>query len=535
MFEKIKAWLNRIEDNHNYKYIKEDNSDINENIKNEDGKSLSAIQQVLKPLKESFIEKVIKDNLLLKDVPSQYNKDFEVLAYVGQNEGILHLLENNLAEDVIRFAVKQKIKLTKTMRNNLGLSKLSRNEIFYLVENGEVNFLQWIPDEYQNDKEMIFSFLKTQKKDYLLINKNLRNDFDFNFRLLKESVDFYYNFSDELKENEVFVELVMKEDKYTWLPEKYQKNKIYAKKILEKCGLNFKHLDKSLKSDEELIDIALESNRFAIKDMPDVRADDEKMKKIIDKYSGIYQYGSVKLREDFNLAKRELERNFTSIKFVEGDLKDNFELFLEAVKKNGAAIEYSKINGELRKNLEIAKIAVRDSIYAYRYFSEEIKSNPLIIDIALKNKSLYPENLYKAIPDSVLANSELAKRFLPEAARYIWSKLNEDITENKELVLSYLEKDANIYVFLSEKLKKDNDIILKIIEQHPYSILHLSEEIVTSKEFLKKYKSLITENKDTLGDIYEFMLKQERVNNLTDRLEAQPKASDNISTSRKKI
>jgi hypothetical protein len=115
----------------------------------------------------------------------------------------------------------------------------------------------------------------------------------------------------------------------------------------------------------------------------DIKNNFEIVKLVVQIYGLFLEYASEEFQNNFEIVKLAVQNDGYALKYASNELKNNFEIVKIVVQKYAGALRYA--SDELKNNFEIVKIAVQNNGYALRYASDELKNNIDIVKLAIQN------------------------------------------------------------------------------------------------------------------------------------------------------
>jgi len=126
------------------------------------------------------------------------------------------------------------------------------------------------------------------------------------------------------------------------------------------------------------------------------------------------------------------------------------------------------IHTKFRDDKEIAKIVLSKDGTQLSYFSDRIKRDEKLIDIAISNNGL-------AIKDckirNVINSKELALKTI-ETTPYAIQYFSKNIRKDEEVMLSAIKKISSTYKFIYPTLKHKKSFLLKVVKQKPTTLYY---------------------------------------------------------------
>ena len=114
----------------------------------------------------------------------------------------------------------------------------------------------------------------------------------------------------------------------------------------------------------------------------DIKNNFEIVKLVVQIYGLFLEYASEELKNNFEIVNIAVQKDGSALKYTSNELKNNFEIVKIAVQKYAGALRYA--SDELKKNFKIVKLAVQNSGYALNYASPDLQNNIELIKLATK-------------------------------------------------------------------------------------------------------------------------------------------------------
>lgn len=106
---------------------------------------------------------------------------------------------------------------------------------------------------------------------------------------------------------------------------------------------------------------------------------------------------------------------------------------------------YENIEDEYKDDVNLALIALKQNIFAYNHFTQEIRENEKII-------FCFSQQMLKIMHMLIIFKAEsISDNYLLTIPKFL--------REDKEIVIEILKKNSNNFKYLSDELKKDKDIL----------------------------------------------------------------------------
>lgn len=272
----------------------------------------------------------------------------------------------------------------------------------------------------------------------------------------------------------------------------------------------FKLLPKNLQLDKNFIIKSITYNYEIFKLVDEIFKDDPEvvlhainLHTIIEKNKRSYnsvrkdsplKYASDNIKNNYKIVFEAVKRDGDSIHFASIELKNDTDILLESIKSGGGLSSFTKLPLILQTRDNLL-IAVKIGFSSLDDLSSEfIRDKQVILEI-VKN---YGDDLFNVIPEFkdsfeiVLA----AVNNRGSALKYA----SDNIKNNKEIVTAALKNNGLALEFASDELKNDLQIVKLAIENAPKSIQFASSHLKNMKELAL---IAILLNKDTFEYISE--------------------------------
>lgn len=349
-----------------------------------------AFNQLGDDLKENSIVQdfvLEKNGLSFQYFNDRYKRDKEyILNKIGLSTEaalMLKFVDESLIGD--EELLKASCKVSMSAHKWLDDDKWNKNSEWYkkiaAYNYGTIHFM---PVEIKSSVEMCKAFLEIDMRSFNM-------------------------FSDEMKANRAVQEYALKKDGYVFniFPDRFKCDKNYIKKMLSDCWdksdarsyMIFAVCDE-LQNDQELINLAIERNRFVFEEMfPKDKWSKELFEEYLKVNPHIFKYVPEELKNDRDLIKSILSGGYN-----------------DAARKN-----YFK-QSSFYEDLEFAREVAAESSYpfVYRYLKPEFKADHKVITNALANSpkvlsSISKEHITPEMNDLIRkAESDLEKLLIDE-------------------------------------------------------------------------------------------------------------------------
>ena len=195
-----------------------------------------------------------------------------------------------------------------------------------------------------------------------------------------------------------------------------------------------------------------------------------------------------KFRDDRDIMLQCVRDNVDNLKYVSSELKDNKEFILNILKNNNvfvisggeevdgepiafhSVIILNNVSERLRNDKDIVSESIKSDSRNIKFMADELKNNK---DFILE-----------------ITNNSKGEWFIENYIRHVFSTeekpslayLPKKFQDNKEIVLSMIEKDVDNLKFVSDRLKNDNDFIVKALKINTSSENFLKENLINNKD-----------------------------------------------------
>jgi hypothetical protein len=288
-----------------------------------------------------------------------YNNDYEVMYNSVIKDGcLLKYGSDNIKNN-------KSIVLSAVNQNGLALEYASD----YLKEDKEI-----ILKAVGNNGMIIENILIEKKKKSIHM---IINDHDI-FRVAIQSNGLSLKFaSDELKDSMEIVEKAVIQNGLAlqYASDRLKDNKIIVNTAIKQNGLALQYASDRLKSRVKIIIRAVKQNGLALQYVPEyikTRAIEITGVAIRNNISAI-NYSTIKLNDLPRVSFLIYNYNVELIKYVDYDIKNNYDVILYCVKQNGLLLEFA--SEKLKMNKDIVIAAIKQNLLAYKFIGSDFYYN----------------------------------------------------------------------------------------------------------------------------------------------------------------
>jgi len=169
--------------------------------------------------------------------------------------------------------------------------------------------------------------------------------------------------------------------------------------------------------------------------------------------------------------------------------KNDIDVVMAACKDSGYAIKYASEN--LRSNKELARIVLRNQGLQLSCFSDVIKKDKELVEIAVKSNGYAFRDA-----SSDLKNDRNYVLYLAEKDSIVFGLSSDEIKSDFELIQKFLPRNQTLYYELPKELRSNKDLAIKSIERGGLAVfLCLSDELKKDKEFILNCIDLVIETR----------------------------------------
>lgn len=216
-------------------------------------------------------------------------------------------------------------------------------------------------------------------------------------KILKADNSLFKGLNKELKNNEVFIEDLIK-NKVNIFPFIKNKNKLFFLSLENNMDENYKFLSNDLKEDSEILDkllsVKIGNKNWFINATQKLKENKELILRVVEQNGWSIQYISKNLKKDIEIANKAIEKDARAFQYLDESLRNNKELAIKTVKKNPHML--SDCSKSLKNDKEVVWEAVNNNEYAFNNASKEIlktyKHDPQfflkLVGIELNNKKI---------------------------------------------------------------------------------------------------------------------------------------------------
>ena len=289
------------------------------------------------------------------------------------------------------------------------------------------------------------------------------------------------NLSTTDQDDEEIVSTAIEEDgsAIQYASNRLKMKKDLALKAIRQNYVAFEYLPLSMQKQDDILETYLYSHpcEFYTK-MPVLITDKEKAYHYIDIWGLALAFVSEELRDDMDLVKLAIAKDGYNLIYASERLKNNKDLMKEAVKKDSDVLYEFYANHPIQDRDFLKEMVEVDSS-ALKYASQELKDDKEIALFALKkdgNAFAWISHRLQADPDiwEVLRNSV--------DLNLSYQSLSKELLANKDFLISLHQ--VNLLPYIPNTLKNDADFMSQMISIDVEAIQYAGNKLLHKPEFL---------------------------------------------------
>jgi uncharacterized protein (TIGR02145 family) len=330
----------------------------------------------------------------------------------------------------------------------------------YLMEDAD--------ESIKKDRNLVMRLM--QKNPYILsdADESLRDDRELAEMALLKRPNVYLALSDRLKKDRELALLALKledgSEIFAEIAENFATDRDIILKAVEKNNGIYSSLIPEFKKDQEILLTALKCCPYTfigaeiLEDAVDTGflSDADFMKMAIDVNSESFLYLDESLKDNEELSLFALKRDGLLIKDCISEFKGRKEFAIEALKNNGLAIEF--LNESLKMDDELVSIAVKQSGEALLHVDASYRDKEDLVISAFETlqSNLKNEEYHYEKPDKRLEN--------------LFLSISERLRNDTDFVSRITKDNLNLLQFLDDKFKRNKEFIGDLLTGYSYYI-----------------------------------------------------------------
>jgi hypothetical protein len=274
---------------------------------------------------------------------------------------------------------------------------------------------------------------------------------------------------------------------YLWASDKLKINQSWVLHLIKKYPEMYPILETAMKEDIGIAFEALQKYENLGHLSSNVLIHKEVAYRAVKKSSDMYLKLNDELQHDADLIAKILQQDEYNVEDVPSDVFSNKTLLLEIYQKGGP-VPLKKLSGDLLNDDEIIVAALNVDIDNIALAPDNIKSDKKWAKLAVQkdfnNLRLFPE--LQADKPFILDNLNSKTRAM--------DFVNPVLLDDKEVIDYAMNVNANLYRYMSNRLKHHDKYIYQVLDEHLENLQYLPEEIKNNKAFIlslvEKYEKI---------------------------------------------
>jgi hypothetical protein len=197
------------------------------------------------------------------------------------------------------------------------------------------------------------------------------------------------------------------------------------------------------------------------------------------------------LSNDYEVMLYACSRNGLLYESLSIEFQNDFQIATACLLNNGRVYEFRTFSKELKKNRELAFLALENSPTNFNFLDESfLEDKEIILKFAklmeddLRYHNDFTEQL-KKIPLDIRSDGEFSCQVISYFPEY-YVCISEDLKKNKEIAMLAASKKGLILKYLPTEFKKDLDVALEALSDNVYAYPFIDESIKENLQLLLK-------------------------------------------------
>ena len=247
--------------------------------------------------------------------------------------------------------------------------------ILELIKNKKEEVLQYASPRLQDDREVVSAAIERVGSPIKYASKRLKNDTELGLKALKNSWNDFSYISKDQDNKEVLIAAIKEFGTVT--PELVSSEfGEFIDPTFTQYETFMSNLTENARDNKEIMLAAINENGSAFKYASErMRSDKELLNLALERYSYDYplEYASLALQNDKEIILKAMNKNSENIKFASPEIRNDPEVVMKAIKSNGSNFKY--ISDELKNNKDFILSALLENTNIYSYIPESQKEN----------------------------------------------------------------------------------------------------------------------------------------------------------------
>lgn len=247
--------------------------------------------------------------------------------------------------------------------------------ILELIKNKKEEVLQYASPRLQDDREVVSAAIERVGSPIKYASKRLKNDTELGLKALKNSWNDFSYISKDQDNKEVLIAAIKEFGTVT--PELVSSEfGEFIDPTFTQYETFMSNLTENARDNKEIMLAAINENGSAFKYASErMRSDKELLNLALERYSYDYplEYASLALQNDKEIILKAMNKNSENIKFASPEIRNDPEVVMKAIKSNGSNFKY--ISDELKNNKDFILSALLENTNIYSYIPKSQKEN----------------------------------------------------------------------------------------------------------------------------------------------------------------
>lgn len=309
------------------------------------------------------------------------------------------------------------------MPANLKKKEIEIAKILSKFENGNLNFLDDVKEEYRYNPQIVLKALEINGNNLSYVSNQQKADKEL-VKVAVKHTPSAFQFADiSLKSDFDFLSEIIKTDANAveFFDDEFKKNKEFALEAVKNKASSIRYFDEKLRNDDEIITKAIQEGL------------------VNDNYPTFLEYLPKKYQDNKNIVTKILELNGLELEFASNNLKDDLDCVITAVRRNEYAIKHSSDKFKSNLNCFIEVLLATKKSHIVEFFSDDIRDNEKAFLEAAKFDGLNnidgkAGGVIKFASDRLKCSKDFLMEFI-EIAPFVLDYIPKDIAKDKDIKL----------------------------------------------------------------------------------------------------
>ncbi len=211
-----------------------------------------------------------------------------------------------------------------------------------------------------------------------------------------------------------------------------------------------------------------------ISSSPIFQKDKEVILEAVKRNGRALEYASLELKNDKDIVLEAVKQNGRALVFASDDLKINREVFLEAVKQDGRALQFA--SDVLKADREVVLEAVKQTGWALQFTSATLKADRDVVLKAVKQGGF----ALQFASDDLKADRDVVLEAIKQNGALAFASAT--LKADRDVVLKAVKQDGFALQFAYDDLKADREVVLEAVKQTKYALRFVSDDLKKDRE-----------------------------------------------------